>query len=597
MIKHKAFNIFLVILVSAATVSAQKVKYKDIYALLSTKQYEQAEPFLRSYLKETTDNPNAYLFMGLVYQEKSSTTDVLLETERAIEQMDSAVIFLSKAAQSITEKELKKNDEYYTAYNRRDLRTGEFGVKLSDVQLDLENRMTSLRERIDKVKMVKHYFTNSEELYKRSLALFQEIQSAFPGTREMYLRSDEAMIEKIRNLSLRFDSCTKMFEHYKVSMSNLGKTKYNQSWTLRDIENFKNDGTEPSDFYSNDLKVWDYKKFANSSLTIIEKEVVPTLNDLVTYDIEINKLRHRMESDSVSVKNDLVKLIEKLLNNQLKKFDSDPMPMSIFSLKIADLEYKSTVIENKPVMSSTDLTGKLEAVRKEVHYINKLDSIANNLFKRPLDEDILNYQKFVITTFSKGDILKSYIRSIKEYAARESEKKKLEVASYQEALNWLVVGSDSIPLIADATNSKYRPVLVEENKYTVGATFSEKVSGDGYFYNINPSRIPSIKAIFPLDSGFSVVEVKNSLKALVATDAGEQIYFAAIYGTASVKGKYRATVAKIYKSDGLSWNSNIKLDFIPASIEMVPDTGELRIKSETEGINVLLDKNGKIKPK
>lgn len=248
-------------------------------------------------------------------------------------------------------------------------------------------------------------------------------------------------------------------------------------------------------------------------------------------------------------------------------------------------------------MKSTDLNARLNAVQSEAHYISKLDSVADNLSKRPLDEDILNYQKFVATTFSKGDILKSYIRSVKEYAARETEKKRKEIEMYTESLKWLIVGADSIPLTMDQQDTKYRVILVEDNKYTVGATFSVKVSGDGYFYNITPSRIPTLKATFALDTAFSSVQIKNSLQAIVTSDPAEQIFFVAIFGSESGTGKFPVTVAKIYKSDGLSWSSNIKLDFVPAKIELIPDTGELRIKSETEGINVSVDKNGKLIPK
>src|SRR6187402_1359315 len=119
-----------------STAYGQKIKYKDIWGLLNTKQYESAEPFLKRYLKDNTDNPNAYLYMGIIFHEKSSKDDVLKQTTRMISNIDSAIFFYDKAYKTITEKEVKRNDEYYAMYNRRDLRTGEFGVKLSDIQFD-----------------------------------------------------------------------------------------------------------------------------------------------------------------------------------------------------------------------------------------------------------------------------------------------------------------------------------------------------------------------------------------------------------------------------------------------------------------------------
>ncbi|HET9053179.1 MAG TPA: hypothetical protein VFM90_03345, partial [Cyclobacteriaceae bacterium] len=340
------FLLFLIALVTPAT-AQKKVKYKDIYALLSSKQYEQAEPFLKTYLAENTDNPNAYLYMGTIYQEKITNDDILIQTDKAIQHMDSAILFYDKAVKSLTDKELKKNKEYYESYNKRDLSTGEFGVKLDYVQFDLEKRITALKEQIDKIQMVKYYFTQSENLYKKSQDLFLMIQESYPGYRELYLRADEAMISNLTSLSHRFDSCTKAFDNYKISLSNYGKTKYNQKWRLRDIKNFKTDGREMTDFYKDDVSVWDYKTFSDEALAIIEKEVKPVQANLVKFDMEINKLKAKLEADSVSVKSDLAKLAQGMPGDQLRKFDDSPLPLDVFVLKIADLKYKSAQIENK----------------------------------------------------------------------------------------------------------------------------------------------------------------------------------------------------------------------------------------------------------
>ena len=592
MLKNRSAQVLLLLLLTSSAF-AQKVKYKEIFALLSTNQYSQAEPFLKTYLKENTENPNAYLYMGLIYQEKAVAEDVLLNTGRSIQRMDSAVLFFDLALKGIDDKEIRKNKEYYVNYNRRDLRTGEFGVKLSDVHFDLEKKITGLRERIDKVKMVKHYFTSSENLYKRSFDLFAVIQKSYPGERELYLRADDAMIKNLTALSLRFDSSTKMFEHYKGSLGNLEKTGYNQTWNLTEISNFKSDGTTMTDFYKDDVKVWDYKKFATKALGIIEKDVKPTQENLVKYDIEINKLRQKLETDSVSVKSDLTKLIQNMLDGQLKKFDPDPLPMDVFALKISDLEYKSTLLENKSVKGKDDVVLLLHAVQNEVKYLNKLDSVANKLTNRNLDEDIINYQQFVTSTFTKGDILKTYIRSLKDYSAREKILKTRELAFRTEAMKWLVSGNDSIPLFNEPQRAKYWPLVVLQDKYTAGLVFSDSVSGEGYFYSITPSRKPDVKVTFPIDKATSKERRSQGVKAFVTSDPAGQVFFIVIYMERMVNGKHPATIAKIYKSDGLSWSHSFGFDIVPEEIVYVPDTGELVIKSAGETF-VSIDKSGKL---
>jgi hypothetical protein len=584
---------FIALLLITSSVTAQKVKYKEIFPLLNNKQYDLAEPFLKTYMKEVTDNPNSYLFMGIIYKEKAEKEDILLNTDRCIQLMDSAILFFDKALKTIDEKEIRKNKEYYLNYNRRDLRSGEFEVKLSDIQFDLQKKIEGLRERIDKVKMVKYYFTTSEELYKRSQELFLLIQQTFSNERSLYLRADESTVKYLTSLTAKYDSSSKMFVNYKGSLGNIEKTKYNQNRSVAEIVDFKVDGTTVADFYSDEVKVWDYKKFASNTLHTIEKEVMPIQDHLIKHDIEINKLRQKLETESVSVKSDLTKLDEKTLEAQLKKFDADPLPMDVFALKIADIEYKSTLLENKNSKDSSNVYLLLSAVQSEVKCLNKLDSVSDKLLKRNLDEDILNYHQFVNNTFTKGDILKSYIRSLKDYSEREKSGKNRELAFRTEALKWLVNGSDSIPLFNEAPRSKFWPLVVLQDKYTAGLVFSDSVSGQGYFYSITPSRKPDVKVTFPIDKATMKERRQQGVKAFVTSDPAGQVFFVVIYMERMVNGKHPATIAKIYKSDGLSWSHSFGFDIVPEEIVFVSDTGELVIKSSGETF-VSIDKNGKL---
>ena len=85
-----------------------------------------------------------------------------------------------------------------------------------------------------------------------------------------------------------------------------------------------------------------------------------------------------------------------------------------------------------------------------------------------------------------------------------------------------------------------------------------------------------------------------SIHAFVTADPAAQIFFAVIYLERPDKtGKYPATIAKIYKSDGLSWSNNFAMDFVPTEINFIPDTGELVVKSSGDAI-ARVDKNGKL---
>jgi hypothetical protein len=572
----------------------QKVKYKDIFGLLNTKRYEEAEPFLKRYLKETDDNPNAFLYMGIIYQEKSAKDDVLKQTKRAIMNMDSAIFFYDKASKSITEKELKRNDEFYQAYNRRDLRTGEFGVKLSDVQFDIEKKIESLRERIDRVKMVKHYFSLADTLYQKSNALFKSIKSEYPEEQSLYLRSDASLLKKLTALSIRFDSCVKIFENYRSSSTTIGRTGYDQALSLNQINDYATEGIAPANFFLDDVEVWDYKKFATKVKEAVEKDIIPIRDMLVSYDVEINKLREKLNKDSVSVKSDLTKLIDQLLMEKLKKYDKDPLPMDLFTMKIADLEYRSILIEHKPHRDSADIQFRKSLLTKEIYHLNKLDSIASKLTAEDIEKEAEDYTHFITNTYNNTVVLKSYVKALKEYADREKRRKDDELAQVENALRWIIVGSDSIPALLDTTSSAYKPLVMVVEKYTAGVYYKDSMDISGYFATILPTRRPDIYITFPVEKNYFQNSDPPTLRGMVFSDPGGQLYFVVLYNEKKTDNdKFPATVAKIYRSDGLAWSANYLLEFLPIELLFKPETGELTLKGDSQ--QSVVDKNGKVK--
>ena len=583
---------FLVLFLFVSPAFGQKVKYKDIFALLNTKQYELAEPFLKRYLVENDDNPNAFLFRAIIFHEKAGKSDILKQTALALSNMDSAIIFYNKAHETIDDREVRKNKEYYQAYNRRDLRTGEFGVKLSDIQFDIEKKIEGLRERIDRVKMTRHYFSLADTLYKKALAQYSALQEKFETQRHLYLRADENTINDLRLLSARFDSCAKAFESYKTisSTDNFG---YNQVFSPVDIADFEKDGREPADFYSDQPLIWNYKQFADKSLGVIEKEIFPMRQHLITYDIEINKLRNKLESDSVSVRSDLTKLVDQLLYDQLKKYDPNPLPMQVFAAKTADLDYRSAVLEHQSLADSSDVHLQLSMAKTELKLVTRLDSLAGMIVIENLDEKAKDYQQFVDNTYNSTGVLKSYVRSLKDFADRELKIKQQTMWKREMALDWIADGADSIPLTLNHSGSRYKPLVIMDESYTAGLHFIDSANANGYFYTITPSREPVVKVIFPVDKAAFREKNLPVTKSIAYAEPSGQLYFVLTYSEQQGQGKYAATLAKIYRTDGLAWRQPLQLPFLPRELMFKPDTGELMIKNETQ--EVVVDKNGKVR--
>ncbi len=572
---------------------AQKVKYKDLFALLSTRQFDTAEPVLKRYLAETTDNPNAYLYMAIILQEKGMKDDILRNTQEAVWHMDSAVINYTKAYNMIDEKELKRNKDYYAMYNRRDVRTGEYGVKLPDIQYTIEKANEELRERIDKVKMIKHYFVQTVQLYQKSNELFLAVQEPFNNENELYLRSDETLIKSLQQLSLRFDSCQKAFDHYKIAVGNLPKSGYNQSWNLTTIRDLKTDGREVADFYEADLKIWNYKAFADNAIAVINSEILPIREQLVKTDMGINKLEEKLSQDSVSVSQELGKLMEQSVVQKLKKYDPDPFPGHLLAVKALKLDYRSMLTEHIKADDNHDLNRQLDRIKLELSKLQRLDSAAKKLADINIDAVAPNYKDFITSTYSTTTMLKNFIRAEREFASRELRMKSSRMLQLENALNWLVVDGDSIPISTSLISAFFKPLVITEQKYTAGLSYKDPDNATGYFYTITPTRIPDIKVRFVIDHELFSQQIET-LKGYATADQGNSIYFFMIVNETAVSSKYPVTVAKIYRSDGLSWTNHYALDFLPTSFVYVQETGDLAIKAGTDNM-ILVDKGGSLK--
>jgi hypothetical protein len=598
MIVLRFFLIVLLISCSALVAEAQKVKYKDIFVWLSTKQYAEAEPFLKRYLKDNDDNPNAFLYMGLIYEQNALKNDVLKECAITLGNMDSALFFLDKGFKTITEKELKRNDEYYENFKRRDLRTGEYGIKLSDIQYFIEKKQQELRERVDKVKLVNYYYVLSDSMYKKSQATFLSLRSQYSNSKSLLLRAEQPTVEMLEILSQRFDSCTKALDIFQTNLKSFGKTSYNRQTEFKDITELAKDGEGGVDFLGEKLDLWNYKAFADKNKKIITEEIFLLRDHLVSADIDINRLREKMIKDSVSVRDEMQKLAAKLQHEKLKQYEENPLPSAVFNLKIAEINYKSDLFEDAPLRDSADVRLKFSMAEKELSSIQELDSLASMITPDFIDERSENYKHFIVSTYSNADVLKSYVRGLQEYAKRERALKEFELNFRERGLQWLVVGTDSVSLRKDpGLAHPYQPLVVLEEKYTAGLLFKDSISTTGYFYTITPSRKPDITVTFPIDKNVYKHTTLSASQSFVISDPGEQIFFVIIYNENKVNStiadvqKFPVSVAKIYRSDGLAWSSNFQMEAMPISATFA--NGELILKS-TEG-SWVVDKNGKMK--
>lgn len=574
---------------------SQKIKYKDLFVLLNAQQFDEAEPFLKKYLKANDDNPNAYLFMGMIYKDKSLKTDVLRDTEKRIMFLDSAVYFFGLANKGMTEKEVDRNEEYYQMFNRRDVRNGKFGVKLSDVKLKLEEYM-ALKEKVKQIQTIKSQFVAAQLYYEKAQMIYTDIQKKYTGSRELYLRANESVVAGLIRLANIYDSCHMSFNDYKSSVAAYGNIGHNQDLDPLEIIDFKKQGNTPSDFYSDDLKVWDYKRWALSAVEMIERDIIPAKEQLIALDAELNREQQRIRKDSVSVMSSMGVLRNKLSMQVLRRLDPDPMPIKVFSLKLAELEYGSLVVENKVLRDTASLATQATALEKEYKLSHLTDSLATLLDTDQLVRDAENYSQYVSSSYGTVDALRTYITSTREFAARAAAHKKELLVQKRALIKWVIHNSDSIPLDEEiAARGKYKPLIIKQ-KVTAGLVYADSIPS-GYAYLIPTSHKTETGGVFPVDPViFRKINIPVT-KVLTLADEKSGTLLALFFQEVRVNEKFPAVLVRINRGEPASLNLPYAFDQMPDELVFSPDTQVISVKTKSSQGEVSatnFDKSGKV---
>ncbi len=454
-----------------------------------------------------------------------------------------------------------------------------------------------IKERGTQILTLKAHFTAAENYFQKAQKLFLGIQKTYASQKELYLRADEQTIANLTMLAKLYDSCHLSFNDYKAVSQSLGKTGYNQDLDPQEIKEFKVDGITPVDFYHDDLKIWDYKRWALKGEETIEKEIKPVREQLVVVDTEISKLQQKIKTDSVAIGSEISAIHKKAQFPELRAIDPSPLPLEIFTMRIAELQYGSQVAADRPLRDSLNVALYVNGLQKEIPLARKVDSLASVLDSKDLEAESMNYRAFVTSSYGTTDVLKNLIKTTKEFGQRELARKEQELKKLDAAMKWIIDGQDSVPLFMDVSAaSKLKPLILREMKYTAGLKYVDSVA-TGYYYPIHPTRRPDGKASFPVDNTAFRKRNLPFTKALTLQDDKGLVSFLMFYSEVKANDKFPATLVKIYKAEGLAWSINYGFDQLPDEIIFHADSFELSVKTKSsigETFVVTFDKAGKI---
>lgn len=430
--------------------SQKRVKYKDLFPILQSKDYETAEPLLLQYLAGNPDEANPNFYLGEILSSKLDSTAIFPDSKSYDSLANLAITSYKKAIKLVDDREIRKNDDYYIAYNRRDLRTGKFGIKISDVHLDYENKIASLNEKIALIDQIYSQKSKTDSLINKLNKDIIFLQKQFPNEKAFLLRSTPEDYDRVRNTNSTYAMVKTEIDEYFQLLEKLKSANKAPQLIGESVNDWSSLQSSPINLFDTEIKTKDYQSFLSILLIKVEEEIIPLKTLLLETDEEVNNLLKENESVSDSSHIKEVVIPEKL-KDELLALNAGALPLKILSYK--RLKNEAQLLQNTsifPVLNdSTNVFQKVILLQNQSEKFEEMNQMLSLIEKFANEENTLNYQ-FYLEEFDPS--FEGYLNTEKTLTNKKLSELNEQYSKLENLRKLFIYNSDSI--YSDSTSAK-----------------------------------------------------------------------------------------------------------------------------------------------
>ena len=502
------------ILLFFANAEAQKIKYKNLFPILQSKDYKTAEPQLLKFLEENDDEANAYFYLGEIITSKIDTIQIFPTTTQYDSMVNEAIKAYKKSMALIDDREIRKNDEYYTAYNRRYLRTGKFAIKISDIQLDYENKIKQIIEKKEAVGKAHMLLDEATDLYSKLTASASNLLEAYPDESAFLLRVNSDSQEALDEVKKRYSDFADTYKKFIDELKSLNHPDYNPSLNLIAIVNWTSLKALTIDFSNFSITVQDYLNYLIGLDQKLKEEILPLKELLYKTDADLTSAISTYASAEDSAKIGKILIPEKLKAG-LNTHDKSGVVINL--LKYKELKATGELLKNanfNPVLSdSTNIYQKANLVEKFRQHLALKHEVIERIEKNLSERAVVDFQIFM-DKFEPS--INPFVTTEKTIAEKTLDSIKAESEFMAQQIQFFKYDMDSIYLtssIAEKYNSdQYITTAIElDSMLVIGGVFRNKpfLATAGFDMRIN-----ALKEF--QDSTYSISTLKLLEKKIIA---------------------------------------------------------------------------------
>ncbi len=521
---------------------AQKIKYKDLFPTLNSKNWAEGGPQLITFLSDpkNAEEPNANLQLGLMMEDKFLKLDAAKDTVALFNAGDSAVFYLERAKTLITDKEVKKNDAYYQPFFRRDLRTGKFGIKVSDVHLDIEKKVETIEQRMANVrdldKKVKSVEKNDKDVQEK----YKQLASQYGSYNEFLLGADAAAITLLQELKSGGAETMKLADEVKEVATSLKTEKYSGDIVIKEIKTFGTDGMTSSDIFSGTIELWDYENWAIDANSEINGSIGLLKSMVSSHSATIREKKSQVKK-SVDVE---VDTLSQDLITLFDKYDPESVVKSLLLTEASEARIMKMIdfSINKELQDSSLVGAQLQLFEGALVEAQEMNTTVQSINLDDLNSAKNYYPDYINSFFQTYGTASKYVTDMKTWANRQVNWISNSVDYWKERNRWGIVALEGeaekrIPLeVQEAPETEFFtlgvPISSNEEVIVFGANLTDK---KGLVYGFDEGRFSKWNLEFDLPgegtfqlSADTIPAAKGSIGFYLKNEAVEENNFALV---------------------------------------------------------------------
>ncbi len=541
----------------------QKIKYKDLYPQLEAKNYKSAEPTLRVFLNDekNADEANAHYQFAVLMDMYFMEGDVILDTTNTFAKGDTAIAFYRLAKNLITEKELKKNDEYYQSFYRRDLRTGKFGIKLSDVHLDIEKKIESIENRITLSRNLHLLLASVKETESSLVSVYNSLVNSYTGYIDFVMGAGPDEITNLGTLSdFQFTIIDKSKE-IKDLANQLGITDKYQSLEFVDLPAQFEIVDEIMTTLDGSLEVYAFDDWVSATKIEITGDVNYLKRMFENNDQVLAEAKSALlESDNRTqfpseVPEDLVRLSE--------KYDPDNGPLDLIKARISEnviINLSDTVI-NPNWNDSLLIAYHAETSDSIAFHLQVLNEVLPTL-KEKLTQGEKYYGGFYNRRFGELSDAHIYVDELSAWTESQNAKWDTIGAYWNLMNNWGITEKDTIPL--NPVDTTYRGNYFTMGNWSTGdydiVPYGVKTDSlIGFVARFGADRKVIWEDRFESTLFEGTIDQRFEMDTLLLTDEEVTFYFFDPVST----GRHNMTIVSLNFNEKVNWSVSVNAENKP----------------------------------